>query len=168
MFGRDAWTVQTVGILAGLFGLVAWLASAPSAPTRAALRGGAPASWPLLAVTAVAAGPWLGYAVSMTAMYWDGVRYTGTVDRIAAQVALPLAVVAVPAMAGWGWLPLRLSTWTSAAVAAGFGAFAVLYPDEMASPGAAWGAVAIIWSVALLGVAEVAAHVERSRAPPNE
>ena len=46
MFGRDAWTVQTVGILAVVFGLVAGLASAPSAPTRAALRGGAPASWP--------------------------------------------------------------------------------------------------------------------------
>ena len=168
MFGWDAWGVKTIGILAVVFGLVAWLASAPSAPTRAALRGGAPASWPVLTVTAVAAGPWLGYAVSMTGIYWDGVRYTGTVDRIAAQVALPLAVVAVPAMAGWGWLPLRLSTWTSTAVAAGFGSFAVLYPDEMASPGAAWGVVAIIWSVALVAVAEVAAHVERSRARSNK
>jgi hypothetical protein len=160
--GGDAWTVKTVGILAGLLGLVGWLALAPGASTGAVLRGRRPASWSLLTISAVAAGPALGYAASMAELYWDGVRYTSAFDRIAAQVALPLALVALPAAAGWGWLPLRLASWTSAVMGAGFGTFAVLDPDELASPGAVWGVVAILWSVSLAAVSEAATRAKRA------
>jgi hypothetical protein len=45
-----------------------------------------------------------------------------------------------------------------------------LYPDHLASPGAAWGAAAIVWSVALIMVAEVTAHLRPGirGASPNQ
>jgi hypothetical protein len=131
-------------------------------------------SWPPLVVAVAAAGPWLTYAVSMSTQSRDGLSYISSeIDRVPAQSALALAMVALPTVAALGWLSIRLAACTAAVVGAGFGSFAVLYPDHLASPGAAWGAAAIVWSVALIVVGEVTAHLRpgiqrASRNQPRE
>lgn len=153
-FGPGAFTVKTVGILCAVGALVAWLAwSLPRAGEDAS--GSGRVSLALLLVVVGAAGPWMAYALSMAAESRDGLVYLGSgIDRVVAQAALPLLIVAHPLAAAVGWLPLRLAVWPAAAVAAGFGSFAAIYPDHLGSPGSAWGYAAVVWSVALLLVAE--------------
>jgi hypothetical protein len=165
LFGPDSFTGKVVGMLAGLLGLTGLLAYSP---TAAVLGGtGRSRSWPLVAVALVGSGAWIGYAVSTAHAHWEGLRYVGTVERISAQTAFALAVAALPPIAGLGWLSIRLPVWTACIAGAGFGVFATLYPDQLRSPGAAWGTAAIIWSVATIAVAEATLWRRTTRADPS-
>lgn len=164
LFGPGGLEVKSFGILTGLLALVAGLAYI--GPARRGVVGST-ISWPLLLMTGAAAGPWLGYALGMVRAYHDGMRYSGLVDRIPAQVVLGLAVVLLPVLAALGYLPSRLPVWTAAATAALFGWFAVLYPELRGSPGAFWGTAALVWSVALVLVAEIAPNRPPSKADAN-
>ncbi len=153
LFGPGAFDIQGSSVLVGLLALSGWLALSQrrSWAPPGAHRG---RSWPLLVVALAGAGPWIGYAWSLASDYHDGVRYPGLVDRIPAQSVLALAIVVLLVVAALGALPFRLPTWTAACTGAGFGAFAVLYPDQLGSPGAGWGIAAIIWSAAVVVAAE--------------
>jgi len=161
LFGSDAYTVKVLGILAGVLGLATWLAYAP---TRL-VEDGAPRvrSWPIWTGVLVSAGAWTWYAVSMAAAFWDGTRYAGAVDRISAQSGFALAVGLLPVVATLGCLPIRLPVWTASAAGAGLGSVAILYPNQLASPGAAWGLAAIIWFVVSVAVAETALRRRSAR-----
>jgi hypothetical protein len=151
LLGAEVFTPKTVAMLLGVAALVAWLAYAlRDTPTRARS-----VSWPLLITAAITAGPWLGYALRMAAESRDGFEYIGSgIDRVVAQTALPLMMVALPVAAALHWLPPRLAVWPAAVVGAGFGSFTIRYPDLVASPGATWGAAAVIGSASLVLVAE--------------
>jgi hypothetical protein len=88
----------------------------------------------------------------------------GAVDRISAQSGFALAVGLLPVVATLGCLPVRLPVWTASAAGAGLGSVAILYPNQLASPGAAWGLAAIIWFVVSVAVAETALRRRSGRA----
>lgn len=164
LFGPDAFDIQGLGVVFGILGLSGWLAltQGPSRASAGAHRG---RSWPLVLMALAGAGPWVGYALGMASEYRSGVRYTGLIDRIPAQSVLALTVIALPIVASLGALPLRLPVWTAAITSAGFGTFGLLYPDQLGSPGAGWGVAAIIWSIAMVVVAEGLRHRQRSSWP---
>ena len=173
LLGPGAFTAKTIMMLAALAALVASLAHAtPERATRpehvpqqgagqvsGQVSGQTPGRvlWPLLVTTAVTAGPWLGYAWAVAADSRGGFEYISSgIDRVVAQSALGLIMVALPAAAAVRWLPVRLAVWPAVAVGAGFGLFAIRDPDLPGSPGSAWGAAAVVGSVFLLLVAELA------------
>jgi hypothetical protein len=158
LFGTEAFTPRTVVLLSGVGALVAGLTYALRATGTRARQ----ASWPLLVMAAVTAGPWLGYAVGVAGESRDGLVYIGSgIDRVVAQTALPMMMVAFPLAAGLRWLPVRLAVWPAAVVGAGFGSFAIGYPDLVGSPGGAWGAAAVVGSACLVLVAEATHLLER-------
>jgi predicted membrane protein len=154
LFQLAAYTPKTVGILIVVGALVAWLVcSSPMAngrddPPRKV-------SWALLIVVTVSAGPWLAYAQQMASAARGG-DYTGSgIDRLTAQAAFPICLLALPVVAAIGWLPIRLAVWPVAVAAAFFGFLGVQYPHHLATPGSAWGAAAMTWAVCLVVIAEV-------------
>lgn len=157
LFGPSAFEIKSLSVILGIFGLSSWLAHSQGPSLRFA-RGHRARWWPLLVVALAGAGPWVGYALRMAAEYRSGVRYTGLVDRIPAQSVLVLAVVALTIVAAFGGIRFRLPIWTAALTGAGFGAFGLLYPDQIGSPTAGWGAGAIIWSTAIVVAAECLAR----------
>lgn len=162
LFRTAALEVQVVGVLLAMLALVVWLALSKRVGLTG--EGGGPSGrgWLLLVVALVGSGPWVGYAWRVAAANREGLTYVGAFDRVPAQSVLALAIVALPVAAGLGMLPLRLPTWTAAVAGAGFGAFAVLYPDHLGSPGADWGVAAIVWSALMVLLAEGIALVSPS------
>ncbi len=161
LFRTDALELPVVSVLLAMLALVVWLARSQRVGLTEVAGDHAPRVWLLLVAALVGAGPWVDYAWKTAAAYRDGLRYTGLIDRIPAQSVLALAIVALPVVAGLGMLPFRIPTWTAAVAGAGFGAFAVLYPDHLGSPGAGWGVAAITWSALILLLAEGAAFRRR-------
>jgi hypothetical protein len=153
LFGLQAYTGKVVILLVGLLGMVGWLAYS----SRVVIPGSArhARSWPLVVVSLLWFGPWLVYAVTTAQAYGEGLRYVGMVERVSAQVAFALTVAVLPLVAAIGWVPIRLPVTTACLAGGGFGAFALLYPDHLLSPGSMWGAAAIVGCVATLSAAEV-------------
>ena len=166
VFGPDAYAAKTVGILVGLGALTWWLAYAsPSSVghARRLSRG----SWVLLIVVLVAAGPWLAYA-TQAASHARAHDYIGSwIDRLVAQAAFPICLLALLTAAVVGWLPIRLAAWPTAVAGAGFGFLAIWYPEHQGSPGAEWGAAVLAWSACLAVVAEFVTRSTTSQAPPR-
>jgi hypothetical protein len=151
-FGADAFTPHTVGTLAGVVALAGWLAHA--SPTSRGHLMSPGRRWILLLPVVVAALPWLGYSLE-AASAARGDDYTGSgIDRLVAQAAFPTCVLVPPAVASFGWLPVRLAVWPAAVAGAGFGLLGVGYPEHLSSPGAGWGVAAAVWSTCLVILAE--------------
>ena len=142
-------------MLVGLVALTWWLAYATPSPVGHARRLSA-GSWALLIVVLVAAVPWLAYA-NQAASHARAHDYIGSlIDRLVAQAAFPICLLALLIAAVIGWLPIRLAAWPAAAASAGFGFLAIWYPEHQGSPGADWGTAVLAWSACLAVVTEVA------------
>jgi hypothetical protein len=107
----------------------------------------------LLVLAAVGAPGWLAYAWQMAAanrdLHFDG-DITMGVDHYAAQAALGLALVTLPAAAGLG-LPGHRLLGTSAAIMAGYlGLVAYSWVDMQADLGDAWALAAMGWAAVVL------------------
>lgn len=166
VFGPDAFTAKTVGILVGLGGLILWLAYA-SRSSVGGVRRLSDRSWVLLTVVASAAGPWLAYAIQAAGNARDH-DYSGSgIDRLVAQAAFPLCLLALLTAAAVGWISIRIAAWPAAVAGAGFGFFAVWYPQHVGSPGRGWGAAALAWSACLAIVAELVTRSAASEPPPG-
>lgn len=154
-FGPEAFTVKTVAILVCVGSLAALLAH--RSPTRSGVSEGPRRLSPgLLVAVLVVAGPLLGYALRMAAESRAGFDYVGSgVDRVVAQAALPVLLVALLLMAVLGWLPTRLAVWPATVAGMAVGAFGILYPDHLASLGAVWGVAALVGSICVLVIVEV-------------
>ncbi|MGH3460946.1 MAG: hypothetical protein ACRDP9_05670 [Kribbellaceae bacterium] len=148
LFGADTYSLKTLGILLGLIGLPAWLVFAPAAATALGRFPVLPSrtTWPMFVVATLGAVLWSAYSVRVASDFWSGQRYTGLVDVVSGQAGVALALAALPVAVALGWLPVRLPMWTSTAVAAGVGWFAIRNPDEIVSFGAGSGVVAIVWA----------------------
>jgi len=153
LFGLEAYTGKVLILLLGVLGPVVWLAFAPRVAIPGTRRQAR--SWWLVAFSLLWSGPWLVYAVATAQASWEGLRYTGTVERVSAHVAFALTLTVLPLAAASGWLPIRLPVVTACIAGGGFGAFAVLYPAHLLSPGSAWGVVAIFGSVVMLAATEI-------------
>lgn len=166
VFGLAAYTPETVGILVGLGVLTWWLAyDSPSSVGRARwLSGG---SWVLLIVVLVAAGPWLAYARQAAADARTHEYFGSGIDRLVAQAAFPICLLALLTAAALGWLPIRLAAWPVAVAGAGFGLLAIWYPEHQGSPGPEWGAAVLAWSATLAVVAEFVTRSTTSRLLPK-
>lgn len=144
-------------------GLVLLLATAAAAflhPVRdALLHRTRSVSRPLAALTIVAAGPGVAYAVAMLELARDAgpscfAGQCARGDRFAEAAALAIAVVAVTGLAS-----LRTSGWKGsarfAAVAAAIlGLASIALPAVPGSVGPVAGAGVVLWAVAVAGVAE--------------
>jgi hypothetical protein len=160
LFGLETYTVSLASALVAVMGLSLWLAYSPEPPGN--LRPGRPRAVLLGVASLVWAAGWGWYAVSMATKSWAGVEYRGTVDRISAQSGFALAVAALPLVASLGWLPVREAVWTACVAGAGLGSFAILYPNQLASPGETWGVAAVVCSIVAIALAE--ATLRRTRA----
>ena len=166
MFGPDAYAPKTVGILVGLGALTWWLAYASPSSVGNARRLSS-RSWVLLTVVLVAAGPWLAYA-AQAASHARAHDYIGSwIDRLVAQAAFPICLLALLTTAVVGWLPVRLAAWPAAVASAGFGFLAIWYPEHQGSPGGAWGAAVLAWSACVAVVAESVTRSTISQPPPR-
>lgn len=163
LLGPGALEPRTIGILTGTGALCWWLVHTSSSWAGRARRIHG-RSWALLVVAAVAAGPWMSYS-SEAASYARHHDYTGSgIDRLVAQAAFPICLLALLTAAAIGWLPVSLATWPAVVAAAGFGLLAVWYPEHLGSPGTRWGITVLAWSAC---VAVVAGFASRStQAPP--
>ena len=165
MFGPDVYAAKTVGVLVGFVALTWWLAYAAPSPVGHARRLSA-GSWALLIVVLVAAVPWLAYA-NQAASHARAHDYIGSlIDRLVAQAAFPICLLALLIAAVIGWLPIRLAAWPAAVASAGFGFLAIWYPEHQGSPGADWGTAVLAWSACLAVVTEVATRSRELRPSP--
>jgi hypothetical protein len=153
LFGLQAYTGKVVGLLVGIFATVGWLAFAPRVAIPAAPRQAR--SWWLVVLSLLWFGPWLVYAVTTADAYWEGLRYVGTVERVSAHVAFALTLAVIPLLAAIGWLPIRLPVSTVCIAGGGCGAFALLYPTHLLSPGSEWGVTAVFGCVVMVAAAEI-------------
>ena len=152
LLGPGAFTAKTIMMLAALAALVASLAHAtPERATRpehvpqqgagqvsGQVSGQMPGRvlWPLLVTTAVTAGPWLGYAWAVAADSRGGFEYISSgIDRVVAQSALGLIMVALPAAAAVRWLPVRLAVGRRSLSAQGSGCSRSATPTCPEAPG---------------------------------
>lgn len=127
------------------------------------LRPGGLRLWPsplasvrLVALTAVAAVPWFGYALKMAANGRAGLPPDESAGRpqaggwagaaTLAMVIVLLALLAATKTRGW-----RLPAFSAAATALVFGLVSILNPRAPGSVGQLWGGLAIGWSVLFMG-----------------
>ena len=106
---------------------------------------------PLLVLAAGASVPWLVYAVLQGRLATDPNGSDAARDATTMAVVLA-AQIAFAALLprGTRWLP-RVVTGATALV----GLAAMLWPEDIASPGRAWGAALVVWSAGFAAVAEV-------------
>jgi hypothetical protein len=115
---------------------------------------------PAIAALAVAAAvPLLPYAVGQAHLQAASHDAHASLEHYfdMAWIALAMPITAgVAALGIRGW---RFSAGCAALAGAIFGIAAVLYPGQESSPGAGWGAVAIVWAVTLAAVTWLAEPV---------
>ena len=124
------------------------------------LAAGPNTSRTLVAMTAVAAGPAVGYAADMLSRAraagpscFFGQCVQG--DRYAEAAALALAVVLVALLASLrtpGWL---LPAWSTGTAAVVLGTASLLWPGEVGAIRGAWAVATLVWGGAFIAVAHV-------------
>lgn len=175
--GRKVAALQQVGGVAVAFALAGALALDPLSfisvgtltvmlavllglhPARPRLLARPPGlSVPVAALTAIAAIPWIVYALRMAANErgdvppLDAGRPQAGGWAGAAALAIMVVLLALLAAARTkGW---RIPTWSAAAAATTFGLVSVLNPQAPGTGGRFWGSLAIAWSVILVAMAE--------------
>lgn len=115
------------------------------------------ASIRLVAVTVVAAVPWLIHGFELAANGRAGLPPDEQAGRPqaggwAGAVALALLVVLLGLLAATKTTGWRVPAFSAAAAALVFGLVSILNPDAPGSGGAIWGALAIGWSVMFTGI----------------
>jgi hypothetical protein len=106
------------------------------------------------AVAVLAAGPLIGYALSMAAEARELSGPPHHIQRLATMAAMALAVVLVSILASFQTRGWRISAWSAGAALMVFGLASIVFPTYRGSAGAGWGALAIGAGILLLVVAE--------------
>ena len=114
----------------------------------------------VLAVAAAGAVPWLVYALAAAANSRGGVPPDDLAARPqaggwAGATVLALAVVLLALLAATSGPGRRVPLWSAALASTAFGVVSLLNPAAPGSAGAAWGAAAVAWSLALLLAGEL-------------
>ena len=152
LFGLDAYTGKVAVVLIGVLVPSFWLAFASRVVVPGA-RGQA-RSWWLVLFALLWCGPWVVHALATAQESWEGLRYIGAVERVSAHVAFAITMGVLPIATAIGWHAIRVPLTTVSVAGGGFGAFSVLYPTHMLSPGSAWGVAAMVGSLAMLAAME--------------
>ena len=106
-------------------------------------------------LAAVGAAPWLVYALQMWSLNREDrpVDVTISVDHYAVQGALGLALAFLPALAAVGVDRLAFAPACAGVAASYLGLISLAWPDAQGGLSDAWAVAAIVWGLALLGVA---------------
>lgn len=111
-------------------------------------------SLPMLGLLAVAAIPILAFVatqMSLTTNPLDAHAVDGHYVMMIALVMAPLAYGLVAALGLVGW---RLAAWIAALPIAYYGMLSMAFTTQAGSSGIMWGALAILWAIAFVAVAE--------------
>ena len=124
-------------------------------PAREAFlkRDTAPSRIPL-AITAIAAVPFVAYALDMGAQARDLAGPPHHVQRFSTMAAMAVAILLTGLLAALrtpGW---RIPTWSAGMAAIVFGLASVVFPAQAGAVGRGWGGLAIAGGVLFIAVAE--------------
>jgi hypothetical protein len=124
-------------------------------PARAEfLRRGAAPSRTLLAITVIAAVPFVAYALDMGAQARDLAGPPHHVQRLSTMAAMALAIMLTGLLAAFQTRGWRIPAWSAGSAAIVFGLASVVFPDQQGALGRGWGGVAIGGGVLFIAVAE--------------
>src|SRR5436190_150692 len=118
---------------------------------RAELRRLRP-SPPVAALAIAAAVPLVPYAVGQAHLQSASHDAHASLEHYFDMAWIPLAMPITAGVAALGIRGWRFAAGCAAVAAAIFGIAAILFPGQESSPGAGWGAVAIVWAVTLAAV----------------
>lgn len=109
---------------------------------------------PLAVLAVIAAVPAIGYAWRMAHSHVD-VEQTVNLDHYPVQAALSVAVVLLAGLIALTkeWPGTRLVAAALTVTVGWMGIESAVYPHKLGSFGTAWGWLAVVWSIALLGAA---------------
>ncbi len=110
-----------------------------------------PALLALVAVAAVPLGTFIATQLSLTTSTVDPHALDGHYVMMVALAVAPLAYGLAAAVGFRGW---RLAAWFAGAPMAYYGVLSIAFPMQSSSAGVVWGALAILWAVAFVAVAE--------------
>lgn len=124
----------------------------------------------VLAVAAAGAVPWLVYAAATAAnsrgrVPPDDLAARPQAGGWAGATVLALAVVLLALLAATSGPGRRVPLWSAALASTAFGVVSLLNPSAPGSPGAAWGAAAVAWSLALLLTGEMSEEATANGRP---
>lgn len=133
-------------------------------PARGAFfrRGAAPSRIPL-AITAIAAVPFIAYALDMGAQARDLAGPPHHVQRLSTMAAMAVAIVLTSLLAALRTRGWRIPTWSAGVAASVFGLASVVFPDQPGGVGRGWGGMAVVGGVLFIAVGEWEVRRRRPR-----
>jgi hypothetical protein len=110
-------------------------------------------SWPLLALTSIAAVPLLGFASTNVRLQRDVTDMHVFMGHYGFIAALAYTIIGVGILASLRPVGWRLTAFAAAVLAAVLGGTSLLYPDAASSLDTGWALAAIVWAAAFAGLA---------------
>jgi hypothetical protein len=118
------------------------------------LRFGRPILPELLALVVIAAVPVIVYAVNQLNLQQVAVDSHAKIGHYGTMAFVTITLLLVGLLASLKTIGWRIPAWGAGFVAIVFGLASVVFPEQSSSVGTLWGALAVVWGLGFIGVAE--------------